>query len=100
MVKRFEGKVALITGGGSGIGLATAERLADEGAKLVIVGRTKDKLEKAADELRTKTKAEVAVAAGDMSSESDVKAAMNSAVEKFGRLDAVYLNAGADAQIL
>ena len=95
MAMRFQGKVALVTGGGSGIGLASAKRLSSEGAKVAIVGRTQDKLEKAAERIRSETKGEVLVMAGDMSSESDVKTVMQGAVDKFGGLDCVYLNAGA-----
>ena len=48
---RLKGKTALITGGGSGIGLATARVFSQEGAKIVLFGRRKEKLEKAVNDL-------------------------------------------------
>ncbi|HMH28813.1 MAG TPA: SDR family NAD(P)-dependent oxidoreductase, partial [Steroidobacteraceae bacterium] len=52
-MKKLEGKVAVITGGSSGIGLATAKRLVDEGAYVVITGRREEELKKAAASIKT-----------------------------------------------
>ncbi len=51
MSRRLEGKVAVVTGGSSGIGLATAKRFASEGAQVVITGRRKTELDAAVDEI-------------------------------------------------
>ena len=91
-------KVALVTGGSSGIGLATAERLLAEGAKVAIVGRDKAKLEEAAQGLRGSGVAaaagDIAIFAGDVARPADVQAMVAAAVEKLGRLDIVVSNAG------
>ena len=83
-----EGRVALVTGAGSGIGRATAERIVDEGGSVVAVDLTDDKL------AWTTGLAHVAAIAGDVTSESLNAAAVALAIERFGRLDASVLNAG------
>lgn len=91
------GKVALITGGSSGIGLATAQRLLAEGAKVAITGRDAGKLEKAAQTLREGegvAAGDIATCAGDVSKPADVAAMVAAAVNAFGRLDIVVSNAG------
>jgi NAD(P)-dependent dehydrogenase (short-subunit alcohol dehydrogenase family) len=92
----LKGKVALVTGGSSGIGLATAERLLAEGAKVAIAGRDKAKLEKAAEALRGSGVAagDVATFAGDAAKPADVQAMVAATVAKMGRLDIVVSNAG------
>ncbi|MBN2040788.1 MAG: SDR family oxidoreductase [Spirochaetes bacterium] len=88
---RLEGKTALITGGGSGIGLAVAERFVAEGAKVCITGRRKEMLEKVADKL---PKGTVEVCSGDVSKEEDVKAMVDATVKFGGKLDVLVNNAG------
>ena len=90
----LEGKVAIITGGTSGIGARTAEVFVANGAKVVIAGRRQDrghklagKLGDAASFIRT-----------DVSVEADVKAMVDHAVERFGRLDCLMNNAGRSSQ--
>jgi meso-butanediol dehydrogenase / (S,S)-butanediol dehydrogenase / diacetyl reductase len=85
---RLEGRVALVTGGGTGIGAATARRFAAEGASVVITGRRREPLEAAA----AKTGATVIV--GDVSDESHATEAVAAAVESYGGLDVVVNNAG------
>jgi NAD(P)-dependent dehydrogenase (short-subunit alcohol dehydrogenase family) len=68
-MRRLEGKVALITGGGTGIGAAIARRFAEEGARVCITGRRKDKLEEVA---KSVSAGSVLVCTGDVSKEADV----------------------------
>jgi NAD(P)-dependent dehydrogenase (short-subunit alcohol dehydrogenase family) len=87
---RLANKTALITGGNSGIGLATAKLFAAEGARVVITGRNKQTLEAAAKELGPNALAIVA----DATDIAATEAAIKHAVAKFGKLDIVFANAG------
>jgi short-subunit dehydrogenase len=84
-----KGKVAIVTGASSGIGLATAKLLSSKGAKLVLVARSKDKLEQLAKELPDA----IAVPA-DVSKVEDVKNMVKQAYDHFGRVDILINNAG------
>ena len=86
-------RVALVVGGGTGIGLATAERLARREYALVLAGRREDVLTEAQRRVSTQG-AFVAVAAGDAGNESDAQAMVKAAVDEFGRLDACVNCAG------
>lgn len=88
MSNRFGGKVALISGGGTGIGAAVARRLTQEGARVVIMGRRQAQLESVAGPLG----AEVYV--GDAADPANAAAAVALAVDRFGGLDVVVANAG------
>ncbi|MEV4065513.1 bifunctional aldolase/short-chain dehydrogenase [Nonomuraea dietziae] len=95
--KPLAGRVALVTGGGSGIGAATARRLAAEGACVVVADRDLGSAEKVAAELGTRAHrpSDVAVAAAvDVTSEEQVVEAVRQAVLAFGGLDLVVNNAG------
>lgn len=86
----LEGKVALITGAGSGFGEGMAKRFASGDAKVVIVDRDKAGAERVAGEIGD---AALAVAA-DISKETDVDAAVEAALSKFGKVDILINNAG------
>ena len=85
----FDGKVALVTGGGSGIGRATAVGLAERGAGVVVVGRRRDAVARSAA-----LHAGIHGAAGDVGSPADVERFIRVAIETFGRLDVLVNNAG------
>ena len=90
----LDGKVALITGGTSGIGASIAEIFVAEGAKVVIAGRRKDRGEKLAQKLGDSA----SFIRTDVSVEADVKAMIDHAVDRFGRLDCLVNNAGRSSQ--
>lgn len=90
---RFKNKVAFITGGGSGMGEYTAYRLADEGASVVIVGRTQSKLDRVVENIISRGGIATSFQC-DVSNPSSVKQAVEKTVEKYGRLDYAVNNAG------
>jgi NAD(P)-dependent dehydrogenase (short-subunit alcohol dehydrogenase family) len=89
-MKRLEGKVAVITGGNSGIGLASAQRLQQEGAKIAISGRSQKTLEEARKLLGGET---LAVQA-DVAKLADIDKLYASVAAKFGKIDVLFVNAG------
>jgi NAD(P)-dependent dehydrogenase (short-subunit alcohol dehydrogenase family) len=89
-VKRLEGKVAVVTGGNSGIGLATAKRLQEEGARVAIAGRSKKTLDEAA---RTIGNDVVAVQA-DVAKLADIDKLYAEVSQKLGKIDVLFVNAG------
>jgi NAD(P)-dependent dehydrogenase (short-subunit alcohol dehydrogenase family) len=93
------GKAALVTGGGSGIGLACARHLLRDGASVTITGRSEEKLRAAADELRAMAPdgTAVAFAAGDVGREEDVERMVVSASEAAGGLHLAVAGAGTGA---
>lgn len=92
MTKKLEGKAALITGAGQGVGLGIARAFAEAGADLVITGRDPAKLARAQDEL-TRLGAQVAVSAGDAGDPEAARRAVQVAAERFGGLDVLVNNA-------
>jgi NAD(P)-dependent dehydrogenase (short-subunit alcohol dehydrogenase family) len=91
---RLEGKVAVITGGTSGIGARTAQTFVAEGAKVVIAGRRKERGERLAQKLG----AAASFIRTDVSVEADVKAMIDHALERFSRLHCLVNNAGRGSQ--
>ncbi|MCF3935228.1 SDR family oxidoreductase [Acuticoccus sp. M5D2P5] len=87
---RLEGKVCLITGGGSGIGRATCELFAREGARLVIVERN----EAAAKETAALCGGDTTIIVADLGKEDDIERAIATTRERFGRIDILVNNAG------
>lgn len=89
----LEGKVALITGGSSGLGWGAAKVLAEQGASVVIAGRTQSSLDKAVSKLREAGHEARAVKV-DIRRYEELEAAVEEIDEGFGRLDILYANAG------
>jgi len=92
---RLNGKVALITGGGRGIGRFIATGLAEAGADLVIASRKIKNLETTAEEIRKNLGVRVLPVACDVAKEEDIERLIGTAVEKFSRIDILVNNAGA-----
>lgn len=90
-MSRFQNKVVIITGAGSGIGEATAKRFSDEGASVVLVGRTKKKLDKVAQTLPGDN---VMICPLDIGNENDVKNLFRAVIKEFKRVDILVNNAG------
>jgi NAD(P)-dependent dehydrogenase (short-subunit alcohol dehydrogenase family) len=90
----LDGKIALVTGGGSGIGLASARALLAEGASVAIAGRNREKLRNAASELNGGDR--LLVHETDVSDKFQVKALVDIVTQRFGRIDILVNNAGAN----
>jgi NAD(P)-dependent dehydrogenase (short-subunit alcohol dehydrogenase family) len=90
ITKRLEGKIAVITGGNSGIGLATAQRFVQEGAYVFITGRRKDELDKAVKQIGRN----VMGVQGDISNLADLDRVYDTIKQQKGRIDVLFANAG------
>jgi len=93
----LKGKIAIVTGGSDGLGLATAERLASEGAKVVICARRDDHLQRAASGIGKATGAEILAIPADVSIASDIERLIDETLGKFGGVDILINNAGKSA---
>jgi NAD(P)-dependent dehydrogenase (short-subunit alcohol dehydrogenase family) len=90
---QLAGKVALITGGGEGIGRATALLFAREGAKVAVLGRHRENLDPVVEQIAAEHGEAIPVLA-DVSQPEEMQAAIQEIVKKWGRLDVVFANAG------
>jgi NAD(P)-dependent dehydrogenase (short-subunit alcohol dehydrogenase family) len=90
LMKTLEGKVAVITGGSSGIGLATAKLFQQTGAKVAISGRNQKSLDDAAKELGGR----VLAVRSDVSKLGDLDVLFDTVTKKLGRIDVLFANAG------
>ena len=97
-MKLFAGKVALVTGGGSGIGRATALLFAGEGAKVVVSNRSEKTGEETVRQIREAGGAALFVRA-DVSKPGDCENLVNKTMEAYGRLDAAFNNAGIGGEL-
>lgn len=93
MTNPFTNKVALVTGASSGIGKATALLLAERGARVAVLGRTKETIEQTAAEIGAMKKGALPLTA-DISHADEMQTAVNQIIDKWGRLDYVFANAG------
>ena len=98
-MRRFEDKRVLITGGARGIGQATADRFASEGARVLIADRLADAMEGTASEIGQKHDAQVLTYAMDVSRKADVEGLVAYAVEQFGVIDVLINNAGVAGRV-
>ena len=87
-MKKLENKVAIVTGGNSGIGYAAAADLAANGAKVIVTGRNKEALAKAEAELK------VTGIASDQSDLKSIDGLVAEVKDQFGKIDILFLNAG------
>ena len=90
MPASLKDRVVIITGASSGIGAATARKLAGEGCRLVLAARSEDKLRDLSEELGSST---VSVPT-DVTKGEDIRRMVSTTVENFGRVDALFANAG------
>jgi NAD(P)-dependent dehydrogenase (short-subunit alcohol dehydrogenase family) len=91
ITKRLDGKVAVITGGSSGIGLATAQRFVEEGAYVFITGRRRSELDAAVKQIG---KNNVTGVQGDVSNLADLERLYDTVKQQKGRIDVLFANAG------
>jgi NAD(P)-dependent dehydrogenase (short-subunit alcohol dehydrogenase family) len=97
MTTALDGKVALVTGAGGGIGLATAEAFAKTGASVVLADRDEERIGKAAERLRAAGYNAIGVIC-DVTDAAQVEAMIERAVGTYGRLDAAFNNAGVNSE--
>lgn len=90
MTNTLSGKVVIITGASSGIGAATARKLAEHGCKMTLSARSEDKLNALSEELNVET----LVVPADMSVKADITQLIEKTITHFGRIDVMFANAG------
>ncbi len=97
--ERLQGKVALITGGGRGIGCAIARAYAAEGALLALAARTDAELQATAEEIRSEFGSDVTTVVTDVRDRQQVEGAVAHALDRFGTIDVMVNNAGNTGEI-
>lgn len=88
----IKGKVAIVTGAGGGVGKAISKRLSSEGCKVILIGRDKNKLQKAAAEIGNKKNTMIVIA--DITKEAEVLSAIDQTINSFDKIDILVNNAG------
>jgi NAD(P)-dependent dehydrogenase (short-subunit alcohol dehydrogenase family) len=88
----IKGKVAIVTGAGGGVGKAISKRLSSEGCKVIMLGRDKTKLQKAASEIGNKKNTMTVIA--DITKEAEVLSAIDQTINSFDKIDILVNNAG------
>ena len=91
---RFDGKVVIVTGAASGIGLATAKRFGAEGARVVVADLNEDKAQQAADSVKAAGAPDAMGVSCDVSQQAQVANCVQQTLQRFGRLDVIVNNAG------
>jgi NAD(P)-dependent dehydrogenase (short-subunit alcohol dehydrogenase family) len=88
----IKGKVAMVTGAGGGVGKAISKRLSSEGCKVIMLGRDRNKLQKAASEIGNKKNTMTVIA--DITKEAEVLSAIDQTINSFDKIDILVNNAG------
>ena len=88
----IKGKVAIVTGAGGGVGKAISKRLSSEGCKVIMLGRDRTKLQKAAAEIGNKKNTMTVIA--DITKEAEVLSAIDQTLNSFDKIDILVNNAG------
>lgn len=91
---KLEGRVALITGGSSGLGKAAALKMAQAGAKVAVLGRDADELREAVQDIERTSDSKAISLKADISQPDEIHQAVEQTVQQFGKLDIVFANAG------